>query len=631
MTSTTLVGPVLAAVLLLGGWMLAQTRDEHGLPRRGLVSLGETVASLGLLLGVLAVPLTLPPETYAAALAAVLLVGLALIRGAGRLAIGWTSGAEIVTSAVGLGWARPRRALWSVLAVAVGLAVWLAGRGEPAAGLLGAAVALAPARWWLPWGASRERARTGVERALAGALAGGTEWDSHEANLRGSPVRVAFDGEQKPWRISAPLPPGWKASSEENLSTEVNSRLSEWGTPWITAVDHSRRRVVATKGEPLPDFLPWDGQPAGGHQVTLGLARVSPAAAAAGVGRLGEVKPFVWDLDDTPSGIIVGTAGGGKSVLVRLIVTSLAMSGWDVWLLDPKRVEMTPFVGRRNIVSVTDTLPTMAQAMTALSVEVDRRYEVLKREGVQKNSELRSPFRPILVVVDEYFELVSKEPGSDDETKAENELRAGIGSGTRHTAAYARAADVHMLPLAQRADADVVKGSLQNNLRFRALMRPATAGATARNMIGMPEVEPSGNPRGRAVMMTDSWPESEVQVAFLDAAALDRYLPKVEHDEMPVDREEEPTDRGSDQDRTKDDLMTDSAGDQSGDGDDGQDDSESKPSPERGKRLGKDRDDDQDGTEQSPDPGSGNDRAPDDDDPDPADAVDPLDFFGDDD
>lgn len=613
----TLIGPAVAAVLALGGWMVAQTRDEHRLPRRPLVSIGQAMAGLGMLLGVTTVPRALPPVTYAVTLALVIIVGLVLLRGAGRLAIGWTSAAEVVTSAVHLGWRQPARAAWSVLAAAAGLAlgVWLAGQGEPSAGLLGALLVLAPARWWLPQGARRERTRTGVERAMAGVLSGGVEWEGHEAEQRGAPIRLHFEGDVTPQRITAPLPPGWKSASEESLSSEVNSRLSEWGTPWITAVDHSRRRVVATQGEPLPDFLPWDGRPAQGHLVTLGLARVSPAAAAAGVGRLGQVQPFVWSLDDTPSGIIVGTSGGGKSVLVRLIVTSLAMANWEVWLLDPKRVEMTPFVGRKNIVSVTDTLPEMAQAMAALSAEVDRRYEALKREGVQKNSELRHPFRPILAVIDEYFELVSKEPVFDDETKAENELRAGIGSGTRHTAAYARAADVHVLPLAQRADAEVVKGSLQNNLRFRALMRPATAGATARNMIGMSDVTPSGNSRGRAVMMTDSWPESEVQVAYLDAADLDRYLPKVAREQTPVDRTEEPESRG----KAKPDRL-------------------SEPKAESVKGPGHTRDDSETGIDQVPEPDPGEKPAPKpdesepetEDDSEPEFVVDPLDFFGDD-
>lgn len=612
-----MIGLTLAALLTLGGWMAAQTRDEHGLPRRSLVSLGQGMAALGLLLGVLAVPLTLPPTTYAAALAGVLSLGLVLVRGAGRLSIGWTSVAEIVTSAVTLGWRRPARALWSLLAHAGGLslAAWLAGQGEPAAGLLGALLVLAPTRWWLPQGARREKARTGVERAMAGALSGGVEWDGSEAAQRGAPVQLRFKGDATPVQVSAPLPPGWKSTNEEALSNEINSRLSAWGDPWVAYVDHSRRRFVASLGEPLPNLLRFDGCAARGHKVTLGLARVSPQARTAGIGETGALNPFVWDLDDTPAGIIVGTAGGGKSVLVRLIVTSLAMADWQVYLLDPKKVEMTPFRGRKNIIRVEDSLEGMARLSTYLSEEVDRRYAVLKREGVQKNSELKAPFPPVIIVVDEYYELVAKTPGFDEDVKAENDLRASIASAIRHIAAFARAADVHVVLLAQRADAEVVKGSLQNNLRFRALMRPATAGATARNMIGMSEVQPSGNPRGRAVMMTDSWPESEVQVAFLDAADLDRYLPRSAAQSEPTDGPVEPMEAAEGEAAAENNREPKSSAKPNEDRDDNRSDSDKRSDPESSSSPDKDQDDGQADSEHGPQPDLG---------------IDPLDFWNED-
>lgn len=615
--TVTLVGPALAAILALGGWMTAQTRDEHGLPRRALVALGQAMAAFGLLLGVLTVPQALPPLAYAMALAATLVVGLLLVRGAGRLSIGWTSAAEVITSAVGLSWRRPRRAAWSLLCAAAGLtlAVWLAGRGEAAAALLGAATVLAPARWWLAKGAARERARTGVERAMAGVMAGGVEWDTNEAAQRGAPVCARFEGDATPVQIMAPLPPSWKASTEEALSREINSRLAEWGTPWIAAVNHSQRRLVVTKGEDLPEMVRYAGERPAGMRLPLGICRISPAAALAGVGRLGTTVPFYWDAADSPSGLIVGSMGGGKSVLVRLIVAQWAGSIGPVYLLDPKRVEFSIFAGRKNVEVVATSLEQITGVFARAEAEMDRRYALMEKASVQHVKDLPEVLQPILIVCDEFFELVAKNPGSDDHTKAENELRAQCASSARSLAALGRAAGIHEVLLAQRADAEIVKGSLQNNLLFRALLRPLSAGATARNMIGLQDVEASGNPRGRAVMKSALWPECEVQTFYLDAADLAHYLPKAKREQTSSDGGQPLTDGEADAAETA-----------------------AEPKPKSGALPSHDRDRDQDRIEGKADQESGERPAPKSDQAEPetedvpsADlSIDPLDFFGDD-
>lgn len=447
---------------------------------------------------------------------------------------------------------------------------------------------------------------------MAGALSGGSEWEGHEADLRGAPVKITFEGDATPMSVTAPLPPGWKASNEESLDSEINARLREWGTPWITEVNHSRRCLYSTLAEPMPEMVPFDGRPIRGHKVTLGVARISAEAARVGMGKVGDLAPVVWDLDDSPSGIIVGSAGGGKSVLARLIIAQCAMAGWQCVLIDPKRVEMTPWVGRQGIARVAKTVAEIRDALRRITAVTDRRYATLEREGVQKNSELRTPFPPMLVVVDEAFELFVRESGSDEATKAENEMRAMIAGDTRHGAAFARAADIHYLLLAQRADSEVVKGSLQNNLQFRSLMRPATAGATARNMIGLSSVEPSGNPKGRAVMRTDAWPECEVQVAFLDAADLDRYLPRSAAQSEPTDAPVEPMEAAEGEAAAENNREPKSSAKPNEDRDDNRSDSDKRSNPEPSSSPDKDQDDGQADSKDGADPDL---------------SIDPLDFW----
>ena len=530
-----IVGLAVAALLAVGGWLIASSRDKDGLPRTGTTRLGAFLALLGLLAGLLAIPGSLPTTTLPAVLLAVLLGGLALLRAASRQAIGWTALGEVATTAVGLAWARPGRAVVSLLSLVAGLwtAVWVAGQGLPLAALLGALVILAPARWQMLAALARERTRTKVERALAGALAG-AEWDPKESARRGAPARVRFDRAHQPASLAFPLPPAWRTTDLERLAAELNARLADWGGPWLLAVaaGSARTRAVCSRGEPLPEHCLAEPTPPDGLRITLGLARISPEAALAGVGEQGAIQPFVWDAADSPSGLIVGSMGGGKSVLVRLIIATWGRFIGAVILLDPKRVEFPIFRGRRGVEIVAVTLAEIAAAFEQAEAEMQRRFALMEAAGVQHVNDLPQPPQPLLIVCDEAFELFSKIPGNDDESKVENVLRATCAAKARTLAALGRAAGVHLILLAQRADAEVVAGSLQNNLLFRALLRPASAGATARNMIGLSEVPVAENPKGRAVMKTAVWPESEVQVAYLDAADLGRWLPMMPEERL---------------------------------------------------------------------------------------------------
>lgn len=528
--STTLIGPAIGAVVAIVGWLLAQSRDEHGLPRRGRVRVGEWLAMTGLVVALLTLPRDLSALTYAAAITGTLLAGLLLVRGAGRLAIGWTTAAEVLTASAALAWRTPPRIAWSLLSLTGGLtlAIWLATQNEPTAALLGAAVALAPIRWWLPWGASREKTQTGVERALAGLLSGGLEWDGHEASLRGAPVRIHFRNDDKASKVTYPLPPSWKASAEENLEEDLRARLSRWGY-WLTHVDASARVAVAEAVEPLPAMIEYAGETASDTgDVVLGQARLSRKAAKSKGRQYGQVVPFIWTARTAPHGVAVGTTGGGKSSVFRIIITSWCRHSYKrVILLDPGTTEFELFKGRQNVMSVTDSVESMTSTLREVEAERQRRAALCKKFGVTTVWKLPPDLQPPswLVVIDEVMDYLDKAGGTSDEAKHENELRAEALDLLIRGEQLARKGDIHYLIAGQRLDKKVVDGRVQNNSPLRILTSVAEAGSAERHMVGLQEIEPESSTPGRGVAKSVGMPESEVQFTFLDEDDLDEWLP----------------------------------------------------------------------------------------------------------
>src|SRR5690606_14279862 len=97
------------------------------------------------------------------------------------------------------------------------------------------------------------------------------------------------------------------------------------------------------------------------------------------------------DLTKMPHCIIAGATGSGKSVCINTIIMSILMSlgpeEVKLILVDPKKVELTPFANLPHLIApVITEAPGAYAALQWIVKEMQYRYELLKRIGVRNIS-----------------------------------------------------------------------------------------------------------------------------------------------------------------------------------------------------------------------------------------------------
>lgn len=195
------------------------------------------------------------------------------------------------------------------------------------------------------------------------------------------------------------------------------------------------------------------------------------------LGRTITGEPRIIDIAKMPHLLIAGTTGSGKSVCINSLLCTLlyTRSPQDVrlMLVDPKVVEMGLYNGIPHLLTevITDTTKTV-KALNWLVDEMERRYKMLARFNVRNieglNDKIRSEKIPaerlpyIVLVMDEFADLM---------TVARNDIENAVS----RLAAKARAAGIHLVLATQRPSADVITGTLKNNIPGRIAFAVSSA------------------------------------------------------------------------------------------------------------------------------------------------------------
>lgn len=218
------------------------------------------------------------------------------------------------------------------------------------------------------------------------------------------------------------------------------------------------------------------------------------------------------DITTMPHGLIAGTTGGGKSVLLRSMLNSLEGQA-DFWLADPKGVELHDLPSERY----AEELEDIRMMMEDLTDEMDRRYKILKEKGLRAWEG-----RPIICVIDEFGDVMLQNPegftppnydtwtrgrlerelqkrwaknhpdkGAYDTSNFEKEtyIRVLLEEDERRVGKYsdksfeelvvklaqkARAAGIHLIIATQSPRADIVTGRIKANFPTKIALRTST-------------------------------------------------------------------------------------------------------------------------------------------------------------
>ncbi|MBM3202157.1 MAG: DNA translocase FtsK [Chlamydiae bacterium] len=194
-------------------------------------------------------------------------------------------------------------------------------------------------------------------------------------------------------------------------------------------------------------------------------------------------EQMMCDLTKMPHCIIAGATGSGKSVCINTIIMSMLMNmGPDelkLILIDPKKVELTPYTRLPHMIAPVITEPSGAYAALHWIVkEMTSRYELLKVLGVRNiasfnqrkiNHEVEQaldieipeklPF--IVAIIDEFADLMMS-------------ANADLETPIARIAQMARAVGIHMILATQRPSREVITGLIKANFPCRIAFKVAS-------------------------------------------------------------------------------------------------------------------------------------------------------------
>ena len=244
-------------------------------------------------------------------------------------------------------------------------------------------------------------------------------------------------------------------------------------------------------------------------------------------------ETYMFDLTKMPHILVAGATGQGKSVGVNVIITSLLYKKHPSQLkfvfIDPKKVELNLYsiIEKHYLAKlpeeeepvITD-IQKVKYTLNSINIEMDTRYELLKRAHARNVKEYNKKFisrklNPlkghkympyIVVIVDEFADLIMT---------AGKEIELPIA----RIAQLARAVGIHMIIATQRPSVTIITGVIKANFPARIAFKVASM-IDSRTILDQPG---ANQLIGKGDMLISANGDVErVQCAFVDTPEVER-------------------------------------------------------------------------------------------------------------
>jgi S-DNA-T family DNA segregation ATPase FtsK/SpoIIIE len=245
----------------------------------------------------------------------------------------------------------------------------------------------------------------------------------------------------------------------------------------------------------------------------------SKLTLALGKGAGGEA--VAADLSRMPHLLIAGATGSGKTVCLNSIVCCLLLhytpNDLRFIMIDPKRVEMTPFNSIPHLATpvIVDTNKALG-TLRWLNQEMDKRYQQLAAdgarniEGYNKNRSGDEKLPYLVLVIDELADLMMA--GFDE-----------VEHVLCRLAQLSRATGIHLIVATQRPSVDVVTGLIKANFPTR-ISFAVTSQVDSRTILDMGGAEKLLGRGDMLYMPTEAAKPKRLQGCYVSDAERERLV-----------------------------------------------------------------------------------------------------------